>query len=93
VAVNWIVAYDVSDDDRRHRLATVLLRYGWRIQFSVFECQLSDQALAEVLEDVSATIDLEVDRVHLTPICGNCADKRVLVGQATLPPEEKFFFV
>ena len=91
--MNWIVAYDVSDDDRRHRLATVLLRYGWRIQFSVFECELTDEALEEVLEDVSETIDVEVDRVHLTPVCGNCASKQVLVGQATLPSVEKYFFV
>ena len=66
MAVNWIVAYDVSDDDRRHRLATVLLRYGWRIQFSVFECELTDEALEEVLEDVSETIDVEeIGRAHV----------------------------
>lgn len=32
----WLVAYDVSDDHRRERVARLLNSYGDRVQYSVF---------------------------------------------------------
>ena len=44
-----IVAYDVKEDNRRARIAAVLSAYGFRLQKSVFECQLDAESRPEVL--------------------------------------------
>lgn len=40
-----IVAYDIVDNKRRTRLAKGMKSYGYRVQKSVFECQLDDDYL------------------------------------------------
>ena len=35
-----LITYDVADDLRRERLATLLSGYGPRVQLSVFECMV-----------------------------------------------------
>ena len=37
----FVAAYDLSDDRERRRVATLLEGYGFRVQFSVFECRLT----------------------------------------------------
>jgi len=90
--MNWIVAYDVADDRRRDQVSTLLSRRGWRIQFSVFEVELSSGEFAELVDDITACMDELADRVHLFPAC-KCSAKRVMLGQATLPSEERFYVV
>ena len=42
----YVIAYDIHDDRRRERAARVLLRYGQRIQLSVFVAHLdADQQI------------------------------------------------
>ncbi len=50
-----VVAYDISDDRRRERVAKILEGYGERVQYSVFECRLDRVQyvrLRHALEDV-----------------------------------------
>lgn len=37
-----VVAYDVSDDRRRSHVVKLLEKVGIRVNYSVFECMLSD---------------------------------------------------
>jgi CRISPR-associated protein Cas2 len=41
----YLISYDVSDDKRRDRLATLLEGHGDRVQFSVFFADLTDREL------------------------------------------------
>ncbi len=41
--LEYIIAYDLTDDRRRERLARTLLDYGERIQHSVFAVHLDDE--------------------------------------------------
>src|SRR5581483_10587436 len=40
VALTYMIAYDISEDNRRARVAATLQAYGDRIQRSVFVCTL-----------------------------------------------------
>ncbi|MFI8774620.1 CRISPR-associated endonuclease Cas2 [Gordonia sp. NPDC062954] len=40
MAVTILVAYDITEDRRRARLAALLQAWGDRIQYSVFICHL-----------------------------------------------------
>jgi CRISPR-associated protein Cas2 len=35
-----VVSYDISDDKRRRKVAQIMEGYGYRVQYSVFECDL-----------------------------------------------------
>ena len=90
--MNWVVAYDVVEDRRRDQVSTLLSGLGWRIQFSVFEIELHDVDIEKIVEELTETIDLNTDRIHLFPSC-ECGKERVMIGQATLPSEERFYIV
>ena len=90
--MNWIVTYDVVDDRRRDHVASLLSGIGWRIEFSVFEVELHDEDIDGLVEELTETIDVDTDRIHLFPSC-DCDVERVLIGQATLPSEERFYIV
>lgn len=66
----YVIAYDVSDDRRRRRLAGVLEGFGERVQESVFECWLDGARLRRLLERLESLIDPECDRLRCYPMCG-----------------------
>lgn len=51
-----VVAYDVTDDARRVRLAKLLLRYGRRVQASVFEVWLDPDDFPALRRGVGALL-------------------------------------
>lgn len=53
-----IVAYDISDDKLRNRLAKFLSKFGYRLQYSLFEIKNSKR----ILEVVSAEIQANYER-------------------------------
>ena len=39
----YVVSYDIPDDKRRRKVAELLEGFGQRVQYSVFECDLSEK--------------------------------------------------
>lgn len=64
-----VVAYDISDDRRRNRVAVVLEGYGQRVQESVFECWMDSRQLAELQSRLNSEIDAHEDRVRFYRLC------------------------
>ena len=58
MALTTVIAYDVSEDARRARLAALLQMHGDRIQFSVFLCRLDDGELDELIDAAERIIKL-----------------------------------
>lgn len=77
-----VVAYDISHDDARARVAAILATWGDRIQRSVFECQLSAVELADVMERIGEIIDLHDDVVQVFRQCASCCGDRIDLGQS-----------
>ena len=42
-----VVSYDISDDKRRRKVAKIMEGYGFRVQYSVFECDLEPKQLIQ----------------------------------------------
>jgi CRISPR-associated protein Cas2 len=61
----YIIAYDITDDDRRQKVADILLGWGRRIQYSVFECALNRTGLARVRIALAEAIHHDDDQVLL----------------------------
>jgi CRISPR-associated protein Cas2 len=79
--VRWVVCYDVADDGQRRRVFKTLRGYGDAIEESVFECELEERDVTELLERLERLMDPEEDRCHLFPICQDCNGKARVVGR------------
>ena len=78
--MKYIIAYDVTDDNSRTKLANLLLDYGSRVQKSVFEANLSRFEVKGILVRASQYIQ-EGDSLRLYPVCKNCMGGMEILGR------------
>ncbi|MCS7259670.1 MAG: CRISPR-associated endonuclease Cas2 [Anaerolineae bacterium] len=88
-----LVSYDIPDDRRRTRLAKVLQDYGERVQYSVFECDLTQKQLQQLLREVKRLISEAQDSVRVYVLCQECVQRIMVLGQAKPPVEEPTVFI
>lgn len=69
----WMVAYDVSDNRRRHHLEQALQALGERVQYSVFECHLTLCEARFHLGRLAAGLNPQTDSLRAYPFCVWCA--------------------
>jgi len=63
-----LVCYDISDDRRRARAAKALLTYGYRIQESVYRCDLDATKMRRLHQRLAKILDPSVDRARIERI-------------------------
>ncbi|MBM6978714.1 MAG: CRISPR-associated endonuclease Cas2 [Actinomyces succiniciruminis] len=63
-----LVAYDVPSDRRRSRVAKKLLKYGDRIQYSVFVVDAAPAKLLRMRAELDEVIDPDEDSVLLCDV-------------------------
>lgn len=80
-----VICYDVTDDRRRAALFKLLSRYGDAIQYSLFECQLTQRQIHELKAAVSRLIDCEDDDVRYYEICSKCLGYKYALGKKPTP--------
>ena len=74
------VTYDIQDNRRRTKLAKLLLRYGQRVQKSVFEIQLNDKELPGLLRQIERIIKTEKDSVRIYRLSVQAARASLWIG-------------
>lgn len=70
-----LVSYDISDDKKRNRFAKYLLKFGHRIQYSVFEIENSERILNNIISDLNnkfTKIFDEKDSVYIFKLSPSC---------------------
>jgi CRISPR-associated protein Cas2 len=88
-----VVSYDIVEDKRRNRLAKALKGFGYRVQKSVFECQLDDGQFLKMKKVVEKLIDREEDSVRYYFLCGRCRGNIEVSGQGIIREEESVVVV
>ena len=76
----YVVTYDISCQKRRTKLANLLLAYGKRVQYSVFECQLKTQEFRELCVKVKKVARLPEDSVRMYPLSGHTLEQVEILG-------------
>lgn len=61
----YLLCYDVRNDRRLRRTAKVAETWGYRLQYSVFICDLSDVERARLERELRDVLALSVDRAVL----------------------------
>ncbi len=75
-----VVSYDIVCDKRRRKVYKILEGYGVRQQYSLFECDLREEVLAELSRKIAQEVNPEEDSVRIYRFCLNCVDKVEIQG-------------
>lgn len=67
----FIVMYDIPCNKRRKRVSDLLVGYGKRVQYSVFECLLSAQKYDELRHRLRQRVDFTQDNLRFYPLSGH----------------------
>ena len=82
-----VIAYDIPSDRRRSQVSFVLEGFGRRLQYSVFECDLTKERLAELRERTAKILVPSRDRLVVYRVCESCVQHRRSVGRTLSNPE------
>lgn len=83
-----VVSYDIRSDKRRTKVHDMLQNYGYRVQFSVFECDVKKQEFAELQARLEELIDPEADdSVRYYELCASC--QRKIGRRGGITPQKK----
>ncbi|GAB6074422.1 CRISPR-associated endonuclease Cas2 [Nautilia lithotrophica] len=71
----YVVAYDITDDKRRKKVSELLEGYGIRVNFSVFEMDVSVKELNTIKRELKKIVSKKYDSVRFYHICKSCESK------------------
>ena len=78
----YVVSYDITSDRLRNKIAKILEGYGLRVQYSVFECHLTEKEYTELYRKLMKLMEnVEEGNIRFYPICGTCEKKIRTIGQ------------
>lgn len=77
----YLVSYDIVSDRLRNKIAKTLEGYGKRVQYSVFECDLTEKRYKELYQKLLTLVqDLEEGDICFYYICKTCQRKKQVIG-------------
>lgn len=87
-----VISYDVPQDKRRTKIHSILKSYGQWVQYSVFECDLTETQYAKLRSRLSKQIKPDEDSIRFYFLCGCCQGKIERIGGVE-PMDPTIFFV
>lgn len=77
-----VISYDISDDRRRSKIARILEGHGYRVQYSVFECDLDQKSLNALKKRLRALVKADqMESVRFYPLYSECAANVQVLGK------------
>ncbi len=86
----YLVCYDISDPDRLARMGRRIIAYGYRMQYSVYICDLDLMERVQLISMVRDTINQNEDSVAVIDLgdVSRTPERRIeWVGRAYPPPD------
>lgn len=76
----YLACFDISDDKQRRHISRRLEHFGLRVQYSVFEISVNNQAeLDELKDELSQWVDT-FDDIRFYHLCSGCRTKSIRIG-------------
>jgi CRISPR-associated protein Cas2 len=88
-----MVSYDIADDRRRRSVQKFLEGRGDRVQYSVFECSISEAQYADMKKQLADMIEGASDSVRFYLLCEACRKTIEFRGNGDFRDEENRFFI
>ena len=75
--MKFLITYDIANDKKRKKLSDLLETYGYRVNYSVFECELNKTKLNKLLKEIEEKeyYDKKIDSIRFYNLCENCVKK------------------
>lgn len=87
-----VVAYDIVDDGTRTQVADEMENWGYRVQYSVFECDLDERRTRALRKRLAALIAAG-DSVRIYRICQACRPRCIELGGKPFVADKQFYQV
>lgn len=91
--MKYLITYDIENDKRRKKISDELEAFGYRVNYSVFECELNQTKLRKLREKIEEILDEKYDSVRFYHICENCLPKSFELCDKGDIFEKKDFFI
>ena len=89
----YLISYDIKNNQRRTKIANILLNYGERVQYSVFEAWLNHQNINDIINEVLPLLDLSSDSFRVYSLCKTCQNKRLMFGKQIITNDDDIIIV
>lgn len=64
-ARRYVVCYDITEPRRLGRIHRLMKKHGMAVQYSVFECWLTESALGSLVENLRELMDESTDDIRI----------------------------
>lgn len=88
-----VVVYDIPDDKRRTKLSNFLEGYGYRVQWSVFECFITLDEMRVLHQKVKRLVKPEEDDVRFYWISTEGASMVLTIGSEKPEPPPNYYVI
>ncbi|HBM15073.1 MAG TPA: CRISPR-associated endonuclease Cas2 [Lentisphaeria bacterium] len=89
----YIIAYDIREPKRLRKVAKTCEDYGIRVEYSVFECDFSEEIFREFWDKLKLHVDEDEDSLLAYRICGSCVQKIESSGAVVRPGKPLLYFM
>lgn len=77
----YLICYDIASDRLRRQIVKILEGYGRRVQYSVFECELTEKRYQELYQKLLFLAQgIQDGNICFYYICKNCTGKKQMIG-------------
>ena len=75
--MNYLITYDIVNNKNRTKLSDILEKYGYRVNYSVFECELNKTKLNNLIDTIKEQklYNKTQDSIRFYHLCQNCVNK------------------
>jgi CRISPR-associated protein Cas2 len=87
----FVVAYDIPDDGARTQVADELGNWGYRVQYSVFECDLNQARYRQLVARLRKLVCAQ-DSIRVYRVCQACSAEVVLLGRSRPVTKDSDFY-
>lgn len=92
-----LISYDIESDKLRTKVAKVLEGHGERVQYSVFECNLTKPQLKALKKRLAGVMKKapaeEVWSIRFYYLCASCVRSIEILGEGTVTRDPDFYIV
>ncbi len=82
----FLLAYDITSDRRRAKIAKLMESLGERVQGSVFEAWLTAVELEKLVKKAQKLLNEKEDSLRVYVICATCRPRLKVYGQGSPTP-------
>lgn len=89
----YLVSYDIPDDKRRQKIAKILLDFGDRVQYSVFEAILTGELLERMIVRLKKVISEKEDSIRIYRLCAECKKEIDILGRGEVSEDKDVYIL